>query len=502
MILSNHKNSNKNSPNYKGNNNLMMNSNRSGGSQTNEKSLSNSFINGECYKTPFKNLIEDLNSVSKDNSFLVVKFPSAAAARQMMPKIEAFDSSTACNINNNTNSNSKNSFDETHCLINNNITYINIFGSKCNVRINNDNNNNNNLNDNLGSLLNFEKSNNINSNLSLDKIISEENENNILDINNDNKIKNLKNSNNDNFENSYYFYNSIKKNIKESITINSDFSITDLIDSNANNENILLLKDSISSNKSEISNSNITHNNLATDKRNKNINKNNLNSNINNIINSNSLAYSNSNNDKNNKANNFEIPTINLQLLQSPVKIKNKIIIEEIESKISESLHKDLNPKHSNSNLNLNNISNKANNHISTLNNNLITIQNSNGGGSAAVNDYLTPLKSSSAKKRIFECTGEEFSTVNTTQKKNRIKKRFRKSSEQLKYLMETYLNNKEAWSKELVLETSQKIGLEEKKIYKWFWDQKNKEYTPICFDKKQQGCIFQVRNFEKKSNE
>lgn len=111
--------------------------------------------------------------------------------------------------------------------------------------------------------------------------------------------------------------------------------------------------------------------------------------------------------------------------------------------------------------------------------------------------EYSTPLRSSSAKKRIFECTEESTSTFNTTTKKLRMRKRLRKNSEQLEYLFDTYKNNKN-WTKETVQETALKIGLDEYRVYKWFWDQKNKEYL-----EKKPNCIFHVQtDFQlKKSN-
>jgi hypothetical protein len=98
-------------------------------------------------------------------------------------------------------------------------------------------------------------------------------------------------------------------------------------------------------------------------------------------------------------------------------------------------------------------------------------------------------------KKRIFECTEEYGSKINQAQKKNKIKRRFRKSSDQLKFLSETFKINNKNWSKELITQVSLKSGLSENKVYKWFWDQKNKEILEI-----KPGCIFHVRNLQKGS--
>ena len=96
-------------------------------------------------------------------------------------------------------------------------------------------------------------------------------------------------------------------------------------------------------------------------------------------------------------------------------------------------------------------------------------------------------FSSSSEKKRIFECKEENVSTFNTTQKKN---KRFRKSTHQIDYLFEIYYNNNKLLSKEIISEVSLKLDLAENKVYKWLWDQKNKEIM-----EKKNNCIFEVKN-------
>ena len=241
--------------------------------------------------------------MSKDNSFLI----SNSATELMMHKIEAFDSNnnnSGSNFNH-VNSNSNNNYyANLHCLIQNNNSF-----SNGNVNINN---NNNNLNSNLSSLLNlnFDKSNN-NSYLSVENI--------------------CKNKNQDkNIENSLRYSN---KNSKEAIK--SDFSITDLIDSNAD-ENILFNKKNIFSNKSDRLNSN---SNKATAK---NSNENDNDNNKNNIQSKKHnekkfIKINNTNNLKpnfniiaisNNPNSLLDLSSINPLLLQSPVKIKYKIIIE------------------------------------------------------------------------------------------------------------------------------------------------------------------------------
>ena len=58
------------------------------------------------------------------------------------------------------------------------------------------------------------------------------------------------------------------------------------------------------------------------------------------------------------------------------------------------------------------------------------------------------------------------------------IRKRKRKSGDQLKTLMREFDRNPN-WSKETLLEVSRKTGLSEAQVYKWGWDQKRKKYGP-----------------------
>lgn len=78
--------------------------------------------------------------------------------------------------------------------------------------------------------------------------------------------------------------------------------------------------------------------------------------------------------------------------------------------------------------------------------------------------------------KKIFECSGS--STFCTTYKK---KKRFRKNIDQVKNLT-CYYKQSNNWSKELIKEISHTVGLNENKVYKWLWDQKNKEIKKAKF--------------------
>ena len=79
-------------------------------------------------------------------------------------------------------------------------------------------------------------------------------------------------------------------------------------------------------------------------------------------------------------------------------------------------------------------------------------------------------------QKKLFECS-ESNGSISPVSSKNFLKKkRLRKNNEQLELLNKFYLENKN-WTKEQIKEISKSIGLKETKIYKWLWDQKNKEY-------------------------
>lgn len=81
--------------------------------------------------------------------------------------------------------------------------------------------------------------------------------------------------------------------------------------------------------------------------------------------------------------------------------------------------------------------------------------------------------------KKLFECSGSTMNTdvVKLTQKK----RRFRKNNEQLKLLTAFYEENKQ-WTKTQIQNISNITGLKENKVYKWLWDQRNKEYKATKF--------------------
>ena len=77
--------------------------------------------------------------------------------------------------------------------------------------------------------------------------------------------------------------------------------------------------------------------------------------------------------------------------------------------------------------------------------------------------------------KIFFECS--ESQTNNDTSKNFLKKKRIRKNNEQI-VLLSKFYNEHKNWSKKEIKEISKNIGLKENKIYKWLWDQKNKDYN------------------------
>ena len=82
--------------------------------------------------------------------------------------------------------------------------------------------------------------------------------------------------------------------------------------------------------------------------------------------------------------------------------------------------------------------------------------------------------------KKIFECSGSTIAT-NSSVKSGTKKRRFRKNNEQLSLLKQFY-NEHKYWSKAQIKEISLTIGLKENKVYKWLWDQRNKEMKATKF--------------------
>ena len=81
--------------------------------------------------------------------------------------------------------------------------------------------------------------------------------------------------------------------------------------------------------------------------------------------------------------------------------------------------------------------------------------------------------------KKIFECSGSSITT--NSSKSSARKRRFRKNNEQL-LLLSQFFNEHKHWSKNQIKEISIRTGLKENKVYKWLWDQRNKEYKATKF--------------------
>ena len=87
--------------------------------------------------------------------------------------------------------------------------------------------------------------------------------------------------------------------------------------------------------------------------------------------------------------------------------------------------------------------------------------------------NFNSPIKCKNKTKKIFECSGSTFETFSSISIGK--KRRLRKSERQLFILRKFYSENK-IWSKNQIKELSTKIGIKENKVYKWLWDQRNKD--------------------------
>ena len=90
---------------------------------------------------------------------------------------------------------------------------------------------------------------------------------------------------------------------------------------------------------------------------------------------------------------------------------------------------------------------------------------------------FISPRKFNKPRK-IFKCSG---STVPDSHGSSMKKRRFRKNNQQLDMLLNFY-NEHKHWNKQQIKEIAQKTGLKENKVYKWLWDQRNKEYKNTKF--------------------
>ena len=92
-------------------------------------------------------------------------------------------------------------------------------------------------------------------------------------------------------------------------------------------------------------------------------------------------------------------------------------------------------------------------------------------------NNSINSYKNNSSKK-IFECSNStSFFSPMSYHKKRRI----RKNNEQL-FLLRKFYNDHKYWSKNQIKEISHLTGIKENKVYKWLWDQRNKEIKNTKF--------------------
>ncbi len=121
-------------------------------------------------------------------------------------------------------------------------------------------------------------------------------------------------------------------------------------------------------------------------------------------------------------------------------------------------------------------------NKITIINQDKENIKNNNNNNNSNINSIANDNEPNESKKQkiLFECFESNFNSPLSS--KNLLKKkRLRKNNEQLGLLSKFYMENKN-WSKKQIKEISESIGLKENKIYKWLWDQKNKEYKVTKF--------------------
>ena len=86
-------------------------------------------------------------------------------------------------------------------------------------------------------------------------------------------------------------------------------------------------------------------------------------------------------------------------------------------------------------------------------------------------NNSINSCKNNSSKK-IFECSNSTsiFSSMSFHKRR-----RIRKNNEQL-FLLRKFYSEHKCWNKNQIKEISHLTGINENKVYKWLWDQRNKE--------------------------
>ena len=253
------------------------------------------------------------------------------------------------------------------------------------------------------------------------------------------------------------------------------------------------LKYSNSSNNSS-NNSNNNNNNLPNNSKGINNNPNNAqNNNINNNPNNNNYINNNMNNFNNcnylNAYKNGNINTANNKNINDNAKKNLNELFNNAKNETSlydKEKMKFINNYNNFNNCNIiNNINHYTNNNI----NNIAERKRRNCNLQISRQFIFSSPLCTTKPKKIFECSGSTLASAssnksNITNNKNR---RFRKNNEQI-LLLKKFYNEHKHWSKNQIKEISQKIGLKENKVYKWLWDQRNKEIKSTKFVVKKDG--------------
>ena len=195
------------------------------------------------------------------------------------------------------------------------------------------------------------------------------------------------------------------------------------------------------------------------------------------LDNNNIYYYNNVNNIININGNNM----INPNIINHNLIINKRNLHNNMEHDVG--VNKENKNNNNNKNLINNEIINQNNDNKNTVNNNNIIITNSHAIKNDKINNdkgeeiFSSPINKK--PKKIFECSGSTLGT--NSSKSSTRKRRFRKNNDQL-VMLSQFFNEHKHWSKNQIKEISQKTGLKENKVYKWLWDQRNKEYKATKF--------------------
>ena len=232
-----------------------------------------------------------------------------------------------------------------------------------------------------------------------------------------------------------------------------------------------------SNNSSNNSNNNNNVINKGNNSNNKNIQQNNNINNNNNYINNNMNNFNNCN-----YYNGYNNQKINNNKNPNDLTKKN---LNELFNKNENSLYDKEKMKFINNFNNFNNcnIINNINHYTNNNTNNNYKRFNRNCNLQISRQFIFSSPLCTTKPKKIFECSGSTLASINSNKNNNITNKnrRFRKNNDQINLLKKFY-NEHKHWSKNQIKEISQKIRLKENKVYKWLWDQRNKEIKATKF--------------------